>query len=220
VCEIPGGALSRKEDGEEHVHGRWLMIRSAGRKDGPALGIVNSGQHGFDFFDGEIRLSMLRSAAYCHERGLDLSGGEQKYMDQGIHQIRLLACTGKPDELLERLPALADWLDAPPLAYAHLPMGRSPDPGAPATPAGGLPSVEDLLSLSPPGLRVTAVKRSEDGVALILRVHETTGHASSADLRLLQGGEKGEISFKPFEIKTLRIERSGGWREVDPLREE
>ncbi len=87
LCEVPGGAIPRPPDGEEHVHGRWLVIEgkevlgaaktptrgTARSGDSPlAFGIASSGQHGLDFEDGELRLSVLRSSAYCHERGFDL----------------------------------------------------------------------------------------------------------------------------------------------------
>ena len=52
-CEVPGGALFRPADGEEHVQGRWCFLEGDlnGRRTGFAL--INSGQHGFDFKDGD-----------------------------------------------------------------------------------------------------------------------------------------------------------------------
>ena len=65
LCEVPGGAVTRPADGQQHVHGRWFIAENGVS----AIGVVNSGQHGIDFFEGEARLSVLRSAAYCHEQG-------------------------------------------------------------------------------------------------------------------------------------------------------
>jgi alpha-mannosidase len=189
-CEIPGGIIDRPADGEEHVHGRWLVLRSEGR----ALAVVNSGQHGVDIQGGQAYLSVLRSAAYCHERGFDLAGPERKYMDQGVHEFKLLVTTKGPEEL----SGLADWLDAPPAVYAHLPSRR-----------GRRPAHLDLFESWPSSVRMLACKPSWDHEALVIRLHETAGRAAEA---LKQ-------SFNPFEIKTLRLERNGACRAVDPASE-
>ena len=207
-CEVPGGALSRPADGEEHVQGRWCFLEGDlnGRDTGFAL--INSGQHGFDFKDGEIRLSVLRSAAYCHDQGFTITEPpERKYMDQGIHDVRLLITAGDARNVRESLSGLADWLSAPPLAYAHLPLGRH------------IQGNVEFLTLQPKNVRVLATKRSEDEKALILRLHETAGMPSRARLRLRGVKSDISLSFKPFELKTIRVERSGKYREV-ALREQ
>jgi hypothetical protein len=45
-------------------------------------------------------------------------------MDQGIHDVRLLVTAGGARNVRESFSGRADWLSAPPLAYAHLPLGR------------------------------------------------------------------------------------------------
>jgi alpha-mannosidase len=216
-CEIPGGSIARPPDGQEHVHGRWFLIAGeAGGKE-VALGVVNSGQHGLDGLDGEVRLSVLRSAAYCHEQGQSLAAlPGVKFMDQGLHEFRLLVTAGEPDEVRARLPGLADWLDAPPLAYAHLPCGgASSEGGQPAAAANAV----SLLSLEPASVRLVACKRSSDGEALVLRLHEACGRGATA--RVVVSAPAGAISteLRPHAIKTLRIERDGSWREVDAVDE-
>ena len=208
LCEVPGGTIYRPADGQEHVHGRWCFLEGAiaGRHTGFA--VINSGQHGFDFKDGEIRLSVLRSAAYCHDQGLEL--GERpirKYMDQGVHDVRLLITAGDADTVRASLSGLADWLSAPPIVYAHLPIGEESE------------SRVEFLSLQPSNIRVTACKRSWDGKALVLRLHETTGTASTAELKMEKPKVAAKLSFTPLEIKTLRIEKSGRWREVNLIEE-
>ena len=51
LCEVPGGAILRPGDGEEQVQGRWLVLRGNVGGKPTALGIVNSGQYGFDLKD-------------------------------------------------------------------------------------------------------------------------------------------------------------------------
>ncbi|MGB8958648.1 MAG: glycoside hydrolase family 38 C-terminal domain-containing protein [Candidatus Aminicenantales bacterium] len=255
LAEVPGGAIHRPADGEEHVHGRWLVVegRSAGAP--AAIGVASSGQNGLDFKAGEIRLSVLRSSAYCHERGFDLDAAASKmgtrtkgtcppiwkFADIGVHEFRLLVAAGDPASVKALMPGLADHLAAPPAAYAHLPYNaRQAQPR------------ELLFSLKPSSVRMLACKRSWDGGALILRLQEAVGKKTKCELKVEPAAprtrgnepasdnpeaedprhaspaqERGHVprvhiplSFAPFEIKTLRVERNGGWRPVRMIEED
>ena len=235
LVEVPGGAIPRADDGEEHVHGRWLVIegRSSGRP--AAIGIASCGQHGLDLKDGDLRLSVLRSSAYCHEQGFDLDASASvfgqfetgtrprgtcprpcplvwKFADIGIHEFRLLVTAGAPASVKALLPGLADHLAAPPAAYAHLPYD-----------AKQVSSAETLIALKPASLRLLACKPSWDRSALIVRIQEAVGKTTKGELTLPRpdGQQRGHassvhvpLSFRPFEIKTLRLERDGRWRAV------
>ncbi len=223
VCEVPGGAIARPADGEEHVHGRWCAIED--RALGAAFGIAHNGLHGLDFKDGELRLSVLRSAAYCHERGFRIGARPaRKFADLGVHEARLLVTAGEPGEVRRRLPGWADYLAAPPAAYAHLPFGsapgaaglrRKPDAESEAGPGFRKSGTENLLTISSPNVRLLACKRSRDGRALIVRVQESAGRRTRATLTVAPPGGKKEapvrvpLDLRPFELTTLRIDRSG-----------
>ena len=231
LCEVPGAAVRRPPDGQEHVHGRWLLVEGRAAGHAAALGIVNSGQHGFDFKAGEARLSVLRSSAYCRERGFDpaaLGGVAEKgigsrrpprwkFSDIGVHDVRLLVAAGDPDKVRTMLSGLADFLSAPPAAYAHLPAG-----------ADG--NSTEFLSLGPANIRLLACKPSWDGSALVLRLQETAGRRTRARLSIARPGlgtprPAGEdmmvtMAFKPYEIKTVRAGRDGRWGEVRMIEED
>jgi alpha-mannosidase len=255
LAEVPGGAIRRPDDGEEHVHGRWLVVegvpasrgdasskrRPAPRSEGPvALGIASSGQHGFDFKGGELRLSVLRSSAYCHERGFDLgtrspktgtrtSGScpQWKFADIGVHDFRLLVTAGAPASVKAMMPGLADHLTAPPPAYAHLPYD-----------ADQVRAVEPFLALRPSSVRLLACKLSRDGEALIVRLQEAVGKRTAGALDIFRPADAGigreresrqrgrgprvhvPLSFAPFEIKTLRVDRDGHWSSVRLIEED
>ena len=129
------------------------------------------------------------------------------------------------------MPGLADHLAAPPAAYAHLPY----DPNK-------VLSIEPLLSLRPASVRLLACKRSWDGEALIIRLQEAVGRKTGAALQVsLRSADRGEgappepkaigqdrghvsavhipVSFRPFEIKTLRVEKDGTWSAVRMIEE-
>jgi len=206
-CEVPGGAFERPTDGQEQVHRRWLTLSGAVEGRPVSLGVVNSGQNGYDAADGEVRLSVLRSAAYCHERGFALKPGPyRKHMDQGVHEVRLLVTAGEPGAVRDRITGLADRLSAPPVAYAHLPIGRGAIEG-------------EWLRIEPGHLRLLACKVSSDGRGLVVRVQETRGVGTSGRL-VLTGGAEAALALGPHEIKTLRLDRHEGWREVTLAGEE
>ncbi len=213
--EIPAGATRFEADGQEHVHGRWLMIegRAAGaRGKAVALGIASSGQHGFDALGGEVRLSVLRSNAYCHERGFDLAAVQApRFADIGEHEFRLFVTAGTPLAVRQDLPALADLLAAPPFALAHLPFaGDAAKRRAPA-----------FLHVDVPNVRLMACHPAPDGTALAVRLREASGIETRARLRGAArssgAGPEIALAFRPFEIKTLRLEPSGTWSETDLL---
>ncbi len=215
LCEVLGGTATRPADGQEYVHGRWSFLKGTIGGQEIGFGIVNNGQHGFDFKDGEIRLSVLRSAAYCHEQGFKIDDfPARKYMDQGVHDVHCLVTAGDPDTVRRSLPGLADWLAAPPAVYTHLPIGTRGKKVSQRS-KGELPL--SLLSLEPGTIRLMACMPSEDGKKMVLRLQETQGERTKAML-ILHGHRKSiTLTFDPFEIKTLRIKRSGEWKEVGML---
>jgi alpha-mannosidase len=72
--------------------------------------------------------------------------------------------------------------------------------------------------LSDPAVVLTAMKKSEDGNALILRLFEPTGRARTTGLTLPFAEAHTRISLRPFEIKTLLFNpRTKKFREVDLL---
>jgi alpha-mannosidase len=227
LCEVPAGAIHRPADGDEHVFGRWALVQGRVKGCPTALAVITSGQHGLDFADGEMRLSVLRSAAYCHERGFRLGKSPlRKYMDQGVHDVRLLVTAGDAEDVRLSLAGLADWLSAPPLALAHLPFGEVESltrRRRTAEDQKGFRSDQGhriiLFSLTPASIRMTACKQSWDGKALVLRLHESAGRETKAKLEFARPRAGINLFFRPFEIRTVRLERTGRWREVDLISE-
>lgn len=218
LCEIPGGAITRPADGQEHVHGRWCLAEGTVNGRATALAVINSGQHGLDFADGEIRLSALRSAAYCHEQGLPIPDPPaRKYMDQGVHEFRILVTAGDTEDVRRMVTGLADWLAAPPAVYAHLPIGAVRRKGNDDVTGS---HCEEFLSLTPQNIRLTACRPAAGGRGLLLRFHETSGIATKALLRISQPALVARLSFHPFAMKTILVGRTGKWREVHLVEEQ
>jgi alpha-mannosidase len=215
LCEIPGGKIERPADGEEHVHGRWCLLCDTQKNSHKALALINNGQHGVDCKEGEIRLSILRGASYCHEQGFQLDEfSAPKFMDQGMHFIHLLVTVGEKTELLKKVSGLADWLNNPPSVYAHLPANQDYSQGR----LKAQNSISKLLTVIPENVRVLACKQSLDKKAVIIRVHETAGQSCRATICLFSDLEM-HISLKAFEFKTVRVNSDNSWTIVDPIQE-
>ena len=210
--EVLGGAVSRPADGQEHVHRRWLLLEGPVNGRPTSLAVVHDGFHGFDFQDGEIRLSVLRSAAYCHEQGFKIEDRPlRKFMDQGVHEVRLLVTAGDADPVRQTVTGLADWLSAPPAVYSHLPIGQA---------AGDrLRPAASLLQLSPPSIRLLACKQSFAGQAVVARFQEMAGQTTQANLQFAGMNAPTTLTFKPYELKTVCLERDGTCREVNVVAE-
>ena len=208
LCEIPGGAIERPADGQEHLQGRWMICCGDGKKSEIAVAVINSGQYGFDVRDGEIRISLLRSPLYCHERTFPLEQARRlTVMDQGVHEMRVLLMTGTPAELRGAVTGLADWISAPPYVLAHFPIGDR------------TPPVEELLTVQPRTVRLLACKKSWDDDGLIVRLQETVGERTVGNIRLASPAITMRLEFLPFEIKTIRVEKDGLSKEVNMIDE-
>ncbi len=217
-CEVPGGVMERPADGEEHVHGRWFMVSGNINGSDTALAVINSGQHGLDCQNGEVRLSVLRSPAYCHAKGLNLDEYPVcKYMDQGIHDVRFLVTVGDTQTVRRSLSGLADWLSAGPVAYAHLPIGSTAKTHTQSQQKET--RSRELLRVDSENVRILTCKRSWDDNALIVRMQESNGTASKAVIWIEVPELSIALFFEPHEIKTIRIDRSGQWQEVDLVKE-
>jgi alpha-mannosidase len=159
--------------------------------------VLNDCKYGYDAQGTTLRLTILRAPTWPWD-GADI----------GMHHLRygFLLHHG-----IEAVPAVAE-------AFNHPLVLRS----------GGDGDGADLSSLVTPktdGIAVEAVKLSEDGTALIVRLWERFGRSQQAQITLasdilsadladmleksqetleLVGGDVA-VSFKPFEIKTLRL---------------
>ena len=211
-CEVPGGAIQRPADGQEHVHRRWLLLEGSVHGQATALAVVHDGFHGFDFQDGEIRLSVLRSAAYCHEQGFKIEDRPtRKFTDQGVHEVRLLVTAGDAEAARQSVVGLADWLSAPPVVYAHLPIGQR---------HGSVrESARPLLQVSPASVRLLACKRATDAQAVIVRLQEMAAQTVQATVRFAGMNKPQALTFRPYEVKTLRLEHNGDCRVVNLVAE-
>ncbi len=193
---------------QERVAQKWVAALSEDRD--AALSVINSRTYGFDYNQGELRFSLLRSAAYAAHPVADeipIVPGHRfiPRIDQGEHVFRFWIGGGVADPCLQRLDQEALLKNEPPNVLCCYPTGL----GRRILPA---------IICEEEGVTLTCLKRSEDGKSLILRFFESTGNKQEARIRLPLLDLSLDLVFDPFEIKTLEVTpKSRAIRETDLL---
>ena len=175
---------------------RWVDA-SAG---GYGVAIVNDSKYGFDALGDTIRLSLLRAPTI-----------PDAISDQRTHHFTYSIVPHAGDWRAPEVVAAAEELNDP---LRAVDVEEHPGGASPAPP----------FVLEGQGVRLGALKRAEDGDALVVRLVETEGKASSAVLRFPAPVAVGdanlledplgppsapvrqlEVRLKPWEIRTLLV---------------
>jgi alpha-mannosidase len=206
IAELPA-------DGNEAVAQKWVAAVSA--EDDAALTVINDCIYGSDFLTGELRLSLLRSAAYSAD---PVPSGpmvaQDRYVpriDQGERMFRFWLNGGVQSSRLTAVDREALAKNEKPFVLSFFPSGRGKKP-------------RPFVELSGEVVEITALKKAEDGKNLIIRLFEPTGKKCTTILSLPWAAARKKISLSAFEIKTLSFNpRTRTFRELDllesPLRE-
>jgi alpha-mannosidase len=216
VQEIPFGAISRP-DGIEFPAQNWVDVGDGRR----GLALLNRGLPGNNVAAGVAMLSLLRCTeivAYGHGGG---------YEGQGSGSGFELGTWHTYDYAL--VPHEGDWREAE-LTRRGLEFNQPLWVDSAAPHAGPLPAAASFLSVSDRQIVVSALKRSEDGRASVVRLYESAGRpANGVRLALRDGVAADEadlleaplrpavvsrgvltVDFRPFEIKTFRLYSADG----------
>ena len=201
--EDPGTV--EREDGQEVAAQKWVDVT-----DGKAgFALMNRSKYGHCYNDGELRLTLLRSA-----------GDPDEFPNLGKFNIQYSI-----------MPHSGDWTNGVMLAgldynlpiYAAEPLSTSlKKKGA------NLPAEQQLISIDKPNVLLSAIKKAEDSNELLVRVCEMTGRETPIHVTLpcqVQGarrvtlleypmnGTAGpqskaggvDVTLKPHEIVTLAL---------------
>jgi alpha-mannosidase len=213
--EIPYGSIRRpttRNNPIEEAKFEVPALRWADLGDGQhGFSLLNDSKYGYDAKGNVLRLSLLRSPTWPDPKA-----------DQGHHRFRYAL-----------YPHTGDWKHA-----ATMRRGYELNYPLMATQVeahdGAEPPEQFFLSLDNPNVTLTALKKAEDGSALLLRFYEWAGStgeveivvpagATSATLTNLMeqpegkalpvNGDRVAVPVHPYEIVSLRIDypaRDGG----------
>ena len=62
---------------------------------------------------------------------------------------------------------------------------------------------------------VKAIKQAEDGEDIVIRAVELNGKATKCGIKLF--GKAMKLDFKPYEIKTVKVNKNGEYKETNVL---
>lgn len=205
--EIPYGTIGRSGRPRTQAErakfevpgGRWADV-SAG---GTGFSVLTDGKHGWDYRDGTLRLSLLRSPTW-----------PDSLADRGPHVFRFALYPHAGDRVDAGTHELAAAYGVPLLATREPPH------------RGPLGASFSLLSAAPGSIGVEWVKRAEDSDALVLRLVEWAGRPAETVVRLAcpevsarranhledpgealpRRGDGFVVSLRPHEIATVLAE--------------
>ena len=174
---------------EEQPCHSWLLAAGA---DGDGLSLCSDSKYSFSTLErpqgAELRMTVARGCFYADHYGV--RDELMEYQDQGEQYFRYSLSPVTDPALVARQ---ADLLNMPPelLLETHH--------------QGPLELACQGIELSRPGVTLAAVKEAEDGEGFVLRLVEAAGEGGSCHVTLPLHDWEGDLTFRPQEIKTLRV---------------
>lgn len=192
--QVMYGVEELRTNGDECVAQKWVAAVSD--KDDRAVTIVNDSIYGSDFKDGEIRLTLLRSPAFSghpiNDRPIVPQDRFTARIDQGERLYSFWLNAGTAAERLNAVDREALTKNEKPFALSFFPAGHGK-------------TLQPAVQLTGEAVVMTAMKKAEANNDVIVRVFNPTPAESKAALRLPALDVHTDLTFKPFELKTLRI---------------
>lgn len=198
VCkgQVAYGTEDFSRTAEELVAQKWIGVFSPEQNLG--LTIINERTYGFDFAQGEIRLSLLRSAAYAAhpvEEGRPILPQDrfEPRVDQGERLFRFWVSAGEVEARLLQVDREALVRNERPMVLSCFPSGKGKKP-------------RPSLSLSGEAVQVTAINFAEKKNWLVLRFFEPTGKKREARVNMPLLDLSFALPLNGFEIKTMAVD--------------
>ncbi len=194
--EIPYSYQERKANGHEDPGQKWIDV--TGTLDGKRAGItlVNDGKYGFDTLDGEMRMTVLRTAIYGFHATRQLTPKEKyHYVDLGKSRFGYSLVPHDDDWRKTIAPRKGEEFNTAMVGMVEPYHGGS-------LPKEGV----GLVEIGPENVVGTVVKRSQDGKRLIVRMYEAHGVGCQATVELPRHGMRAEVDIGHHEIKTLAFD--------------
>ncbi|MBQ3080403.1 MAG: alpha-mannosidase [Clostridia bacterium] len=184
-------------DGRENVSQQWTAAKCGGYM----FTVINDGVYGSDFKDGEIRISLLRSAGFTahpiNDRPILPQDRFSPRIDQGERMYSFVIQGGDECERTANVTREALRVNEPPYALSFFPNGNGD-------------TVQSAALLSEGSVVLTCLRPSDDGSGFVARLFESAGKHTSAQLALPLLHSSISAKFSPYEVKTFRIDPASG----------
>ena len=192
------GSESKPADATEQPISRWCGMRGCRGSLYLISGDVFSGMA-----DGAaLGLTLLRSAYFADHYGE--KDDACRCMAQGWTSFSVRVFPGGPEDGVPLAERLAEECLQPCMVLHE------------GFHDGSLPPRSGCLSVEPDHVSISAVKKEENGQGLIIRCVETAGRRAEACLRLKGLPHSWSVPLRPYEIKTLRLDKACGSGSLTP----
>jgi len=193
--ETSYGFIRRKANGDEDPGQRWIDVTGTGKGSIYGLAIINDAKYGYSVNGNDMRISVIRAAVYAHHnpRVLEMDK-EHIWQDQGLHGFRMMLVPHKGTWQENSVTRKAEEFLAPPVAIYQGIHG------------GSMPGAGSFVSVDSTDIIISSVKQAEEGDDLIIRCVEASGKTVKATVDFSFLNRRWTGSFKPCEIKSLRLD--------------
>jgi alpha-mannosidase len=204
-AKVPGAVLERRTNGEEEPYQDWAAVQGTVGGNEYTVALINAQTYSYDCLGGLFRTVLIRSAPFARHRPNEVPRDDDyAWQDQGRQERTFWLLAGKGPYTQLALDRRADELQTP----AEHVMDSAHN--------GHLPWEHSFLQVTPASVEVLAIKRAEDAEdAAVVRLQERSGIATKASLKSSALSLEREVALRPWELKTLVIQRaSAGPAEV------
>lgn len=181
TSQIPYGAFERGLYTGEEPCGIWIANGD--------MCIANDSKYGYDSENGELRLTVLRSAIYADHYGQETRDEDCEFMEQGIDEFYYSIYPYTTNTEAEKKAEELNFGLRTVMGTFH---------------KGKLPEKMSCIKTDNENIIVSAIKESEDSCGNVIRFFETEGENSFADLKIFDKEIKTELSHN--ELKTFTDE--------------
>lgn len=190
---MPYGFIEKDANGQEEPSHAWCDICD---NDGKGLALLNTSKYSFCSIGNDLRMMIARSCAYLDHYGQHMRDSEMEFLDKGVQEFtyEIVPHSGKINSELFRM---SEVLNNP--LQTHQETHHD----------GNLPQIYSALTVDKENIIVTAIKQAENGDGIIMRIVETDGRHADATIDFTAVNTKFTMSWKPQEIKTVRITADG-----------
>ncbi|MBQ8909906.1 MAG: alpha-mannosidase [Oscillospiraceae bacterium] len=176
TAQIPFGTVTRQGYTGEEPCQKWFASGN--------LCIANDCKYGYDTYDGQMRMTVLRGAIYAdHFAQRD---EHNVHMEQGIHEFTYSLYPHHSSSESERKAAQLNFGLRRVLGSFH---------------QGSLPETKSCISCDSENVIISAVKQGEDGEGIVLRLYEIAGRDTAAQITLFD--KKISVSVPHNSLKTV-----------------
>ncbi|MBQ6466508.1 MAG: alpha-mannosidase [Clostridia bacterium] len=199
--EIPGGFIYRKCNGYEEPALTWADVTAGDC----GVSVISDAKYSYDCKGNTLRMTAVRNSIFADHYS-DRPDADFEYCDEGLQRFEYAVYPHAGNIENSRVQYYADLLNNKPVT---VPAGYH---------KGEFSRRTSFIHIDKDNIRLMAFKKCEDGGAgYIIRLAETAGKSVKVSVvcNIINAGFYAD--FRPFEIKTFRIDENGYALETDFL---